>query len=243
MGQWTLVTGQVADNGTASSATDTVVLPLNPTAGNTVLVGFIANNGGTTPVLVSVKDANNNSYTVAPHSPSTYDSGAGNAYCAYLLSAPANADKTITVTMDAVNVVIATWVAEFHLASGSASFDNDAIGSGTGTAVGAPTIPVAQSDDLLFGVVAYASSILTADSPFTGVSGIRFGCYSEYDLSANAGTPIAFTGDSGAAAWRSAGMSIKGPPSGPSPGSDSLSVGESDVVKPISVTVSIQESG
>lgn len=80
--------------GTGSATTSlSVTLPANPTAGNPVIVVLGSSVAITS---VSVKDQNNNVYTITPNSPQT--TGTKQIYLAYLLSAPSNANKVINAT-------------------------------------------------------------------------------------------------------------------------------------------------
>lgn len=203
------VTGQSADATTTSGTTVTAVFANNPTQGNTVCVGIMWYGGGATGTsIVSVKDGNNNDYTVTPSSPSLYVATAGQIFLAYLLSAPANADKTVTVTFNDTIAAAICWIDEFSSTGGTPTFDSDDKGTGIGTAINTPTVPVNGSNELLYGAAAYSSAIDTADSPWTGAASIEFGCYAEYDADASANQAIAFTGNDIGATWTSMGMSI-----------------------------------
>ena len=68
----------------------------NPTAGNLVVLAILYyKTGGTGTTITSVVDGNSNAYTIPAGSPSAYNTNAGQIHIAYLLVAPANADKTI----------------------------------------------------------------------------------------------------------------------------------------------------
>src|SRR6266581_1172642 len=86
------IQGASAPSGGSTSTTITVTLTTNPVTGNLVCVGLAL--GGAVTSL-TIKDANNNSYTISPNSPAI-EAGSNRVYLAYLLSAPANASKTIT---------------------------------------------------------------------------------------------------------------------------------------------------
>src|SRR5580698_9600791 len=116
---FSVVTGQSATNSASSASSISVTLPNNPTLGNLVCVGFFFYDATTTPVTATVTDSNSNTYTIASASPSTFLSDTGGAFISYLLSAPSNASKNITVSFTrsgtaAVFTVSAIWADEFH---------------------------------------------------------------------------------------------------------------------------------
>lgn len=211
MSAWSLVSGQFAKGSGASSTTVQVVLPNNPTAGNVVCLGIGFVGAGGTTTISSAKDTNNNNYQVTPHSPSSFQSGCGQSFCAYLLSAPANADKTITVTFAASASFSTCYAAEYTQSLGTAVFDNDAANNGTGTAVNTPVVPVAGSDDLLFAHTNVFNLVTSANSPWTqhpsGIDGTT-GWDAEYLLGGTANQAVAYT-QSPSGTWSGVGMSFK----------------------------------
>src|SRR4051812_29357180 len=96
-----------------------IVLGSLPVAGNLVCVGIATSVAVTS---LTVKDEFNNQYTITPHSPSTFQAGAGQVWMAYRRATP-NAGKTLTVawTTSATGV---GWADEFSHA-GNAKLDTD----------------------------------------------------------------------------------------------------------------------
>lgn len=193
-----------------SNTTCSLVLTSTPTTGNLVVYGVVF---VTTISALTVKDSNNNTYTVTPNSPEIGFSGCANCreYLAYLLSAPSNATATITATWtgSSASTVFAD---EFSSTGGAVSFDNDVTGSGTGTAVNSPTITPAGSGELLWAVVQPANDITapTAGSSqgvWTG-GAIQNSSASEYDLSAASATAVNFT-ESPTGGWGAMAMAFK----------------------------------
>src|SRR5262249_53321569 len=81
---------EILNGGTSISCT----FANNPAPGDLVTVAALYyGNSPSGTTISSIKDANNNSYTLTPNSPSTYDSNSGQVFLAYRLSAPANASK------------------------------------------------------------------------------------------------------------------------------------------------------
>jgi hypothetical protein len=201
------VQGAVGTNA-GSVTTFTVVLPVNPTQGNLVCVGATFQSASNISGL-TVKDGNNNSYTVTPGSPSANIAGTGYTYLAYLLSAPANADKTLTLSWTTASTGPRAWADEFSLGGRTASFDKDAAAtapSGTGTTINTPSITPTGSGELLFACAAAEQTITAPASGatlgvWTGSGGaITVGNMAEYDLSASAATAVQFT-QSPAGGW------------------------------------------
>src|SRR6266404_4114787 len=125
---------QSAATGTNGAGTTRIAtFANNPAPGNVVAVGvefFLA--AGTT--TFTVKDGNNNVYTVTPNSPSALNNqDSGQSGQARLLIAPANADKNITVTFGTdlgAGGGGYIWAEEFSYV-GIASFDSDASAHGS----------------------------------------------------------------------------------------------------------------
>lgn len=217
MGINTVVAQEAEVQNGASGNQLVVVLPNNPTPGNTVEVGILYFNGGGGGELranVSVQDGNANPFTITPNSPSTYDPVAGQTFLAYLNAAPANANKTITIVINnaewASGFVGFAWAKEFTPVGGTMAFDSDAKGNGTGTAINSPTIPVNGTGEQVFAATANSNSVTSVDSPFTAVGTIPnvYGGGCEYALGRSAGTPVAYTTGGGGDEWNGVGMSF-----------------------------------
>lgn len=199
-----------------------LTLGSNPTAGNIVCVGFCP---GAAVTAFTCKDSNNNSYTVTPNSPSTNISGAGQVWLAYLLSAPANATKSLTLAWT-TTAGVAAWADEFHVSGGTAAFDKDiAAGTSTaGTTINTPSISPTGAGELLFAAASAGGSISAPASGatlgvWTGSGGaITTGDMAEYDLSAGSATAVQFTQSSGG--WSAMAMAFSFTASGFTPDED-----------------------
>jgi len=197
----------VVDSGTFY----TINLSANPTTGDTVCVGVVFE---TTVSGVSVEDGNFNAYTVTPSSPSPFEDGY--VYLFYLLSAPSNASRAISISWTgAANST--GWADEFRTSGGKISFDTDAAAASAtgGTTVNTPSITPATTGGLLYATASSAMSVITAPASgatlggWTGAAGaISNGFMSEYILAA-AGTSQAvdFT-QSVSSAWSAMAMSF-----------------------------------
>jgi hypothetical protein len=191
----------------ASGTTNAVALGAAPTTGHLVVVAACPDVAVT---ALTVKDANNNSYTITPHSPSTVTSGAGQCWMAYLLSAPANASATINISWTgAANV--AGFADEFSYTGGTATFDTDiAANTATaGTTINTPSITPAASGELLFAGAAAGGTISGVGGTWATSGGaILFGDDAEYILSSASGaTAVNFAQSSGG--WSSMAIAIK----------------------------------
>lgn len=179
----------------------------NPTAGDLVCIAILPQQN--TLLSLTVKDGNNNSYQVTPNSPAS-QSGAGWVYLAYLLTAPANANKTITCSWTH-GVTLQIFADEFT-PSGPVVFDKDIAGVGTtGTTVNSPSINPAYAGSLLYSAAITVNSMSSANSPWTAstaVSSTDFsnGFAASYDLSASANTAVNYTQTSGA--WAAMAMAF-----------------------------------
>jgi hypothetical protein len=191
-----------------------VVLGGAPTLGNLVCVTF--SPGGSTISSLAIKDSNNNSYAISGNSPSTFISGAGQIYMAYLLSAPANASATITATWTTVTSA-AMWADEFHYTGGTCSFDIDIAASTASSAVtiNTPSITPAGAGELLYSGAAAGGTISapvaggsSTNGIWTGSDGaIAAGDMAEYILSSASGaTAVNYTQSSGA--WSAMAMAF-----------------------------------
>lgn len=187
--------------GSASATTSmTITLTSNPTLGDLVCVAV-------TPAVavtaMTCKDSNNNSYTATPSSPSTIETGAGQVWLFYLLSAPSNATKTLTVAWTTSSDA-GGWADEFSYGTQTCTFDKDASGVGTtGTTINLPSITPTNSGSLLYAAAAAGGTISapTANATlgsWTGSGGaITDGDMAEYDLNASGATAVQFTQTSG----------------------------------------------
>jgi len=194
----------------------TATLSTAPIQGNLVCVAITAIPGSSL-TLSTVKDANGNSYTVTPSSPSNAQSAsAGETWLAYLLSAPTNASATVQATFTtAPPVGSRMYIDEFSVTGGVQVFDKDAVGSGTaGTTINTPTIVPAFASELLYAAVSLAQTITAAGSPWTLGFGFS-GTGNEYDLSSSSSTPVNFS-QNFSGAWDSMAMAfyISGPATG-----------------------------
>jgi hypothetical protein len=213
---FTHVQGKVAATaGSGSPTTLAVVLNAAPTAGNLVCVAFCP---GVSVTGLTVKDANNNSYTVTPLSPSTFQTGCGQVWLAYLLSAPANASATINLSWTTTAQTAPAWVDEFSFTGGSAAFDLDVANNTgvAGTTINTPSITPAGAGELLFAGAAAGGTIsapvaggASTNGVWTGAAGaITSGDMAEYRLSSSSGaTAVNYTQSSGA--WSGMAMALK----------------------------------
>jgi hypothetical protein len=184
----TLVTGQVAV-GEASGTSVTATLPNNPTTGN--LVVALWSDGSSSPGTVAVKDSAGtpNVYTATTLTPfvttgSTHGGSAtGNTLgINYLLSAPASATKTITLTKTGTQLCD-LWAAEFT--GGTFSFDKDATGvdAGASTTINTPSLTPTHVAELLVAANFLSGAVTSANSPWTEISTIpASGSGAEYTI-------------------------------------------------------------
>jgi|SRR5580765_2032251 len=204
-----LVSGQVASaiNSGGSATTLNVVLPNNPTSGNFVVVCF-AYLSGTLPTGFTVADSNSNSYTATTKSPfTTTQAGSGKIGIYYLLSTPANATKTITVTRlgsgSAGTNSFNIWAAEFSGVKTSAALENDASvnNSGSSTTINTPSITSTNDGDLYIGVCLAGQTISAAGSPFALISTVQNGNAAEYYVQPTHGARAAAYTQSPTGVW------------------------------------------
>jgi len=116
-----------------------------------------------------------------------------------LKNAPANASKTITITISASVGDIEGWAAEYAGIDRNAPFDNESShNSGTSqTNINDPTLTPNNDNSLLFAVCA-SGSITSANSPWTGVATSQLGNWAEYTVQgAKAAQAISFTHSAG----------------------------------------------
>lgn len=176
----------------ASGTSGTVTLSGAPKTGSLVIVGVQVNTTNITGL--SVKDSNNNVYTITPNSQ-------GQAWIAYLLSAPANATATINLTWT-TTTSLDVWSDEF-LCSGPCLFDQDAYSAGgPASTINTPSITPQNGNSLLYACATSKSNITAPVARailgvWTGAAGaITAGNMSEYVLSATSATAVQFTQDS-----------------------------------------------
>lgn len=174
-----------------------VALTSTPMTGDVVVVGIATfNNGLPLAPSVSVSDANGNAYVVTAGSPVGGTSYNGFIFIAYLLSAPANASKTVNLVFSSsTGGFAAAFADEFKPSCGTATLDSGPPGStGSSNLANSPTIPVSGTSDLLYGVV----TTLNTTGAGVGGSWVNVGTVvsvswtAAYQLSASTGTPVAF---------------------------------------------------
>ena len=192
-----------ASSGTSVSCT----LASAPAAGSAVAV-FAVSHGQT---ALTVKDGNSNVYTLTPNSPSSvYDATAGSAWLAYYI-AGASANPTVTASWgNGACTACSITVMSFPVVGGSATFDTDAIGSGTGS-ISQPAVAPTGSSELLIGACADSGGCGAVTGSWvaspTGLGAFLEGA--EYSLAGSSSTAVGFTGSGGSAAWDTIGMAFK----------------------------------
>jgi hypothetical protein len=199
---FTLVTGQHDYNDNPSvSSTLVLTLPNNPTPGNLVCLGFQWADGvNLSTGITSILDSNNNSYTLTPNSPSSTEGLDGATYLAYLLSAPSNATKTVTITFARTTGQGSGFIKEFNSSVGGVTFDKDVVGTGTtGTTVNTPTLTPKTSGELFYGYAQVTGHISALAGAWVGTDTLptTFGDADGYILSESSATAIDFTQTSG----------------------------------------------
>jgi hypothetical protein len=211
-----------------TSSPFTLTLAGNPAQGDLVVVAFATvgcTNGGPSPV--TIKDAGGNSFTVIS-TPATLSqavssgicSGStayGNLWLGYLLSAPANASRTISVSWASGQTLGDVWADEFNPSGGSVTFDSSSgVSSGTasGTAISAPSITPSLPNELLYSAAVPpelappTGSACAMTAPAAGatlgvwtggaggippITGYESGGAAEYDLNSSGSTAVDFT--------------------------------------------------
>lgn len=199
----------------AGIVTNSVTLGAAPRLGDLVCVAVITDSGNnTSQTAMTVKDSNNNSYTVTPGSPSTALTGGGQVWLAYLLSAPANATAVINAAWTGATTSTEMWADEFSPNSGIIAFDKDAkvTNNTPGTTINTPSITPATAGELLFACAA-SSGIITAPTAngtlgaWTGSGGgVQNGDMAEYDLAASVAQAVNFTQNS--SSWAAMAMAF-----------------------------------
>jgi hypothetical protein len=179
------------------SNTITLTLPSNPIRGNLICVA-VANSSAVNLAGMTVIDANGNSYSITPSSPTALVATSGSVPAAqvslfYLTPAPSNASRTININwVGSTNAQ--AWADEFSPSSGVAVFDKDATASIIGSSpIFAPGIMPTYPGSLLYSIGCInANSGLTAPAAgatlgkWTGATGaITNGSMAAYALSAS----------------------------------------------------------
>lgn len=209
---FTHVSGQSVVGTATSGFTVQAVFPNNPAKGNLVCIGIIYFSGGSLgSSIISILDGNSNSYIVTAASPSGYDINAGQVFLSYLLVAPVNSNKTITITFnDPISTGIC-WADEFLPDTGNvAVFDNSIAGSGTGLTVNSPTVTPTHTNSLLYAASGQSGALdASSGGPWTAAGGgaVTFGNASEYILSTSIATPLNFPYSQNGS-WSSMGMAF-----------------------------------
>jgi hypothetical protein len=138
---------------------------------------------------------------------------------AYLLSAPANASKTITWSWT-TSVNTEAWADEFNPNGNTVTFDTSIAGTGaSGTTINSPSVTPAASISLAYATAVTAGNISAPIAgatlgSWTGSDGaITNGNMSEYGFNLAASTAVQFTQSS--AAWACMAMTLTGTPNPP----------------------------
>jgi hypothetical protein len=112
-------------------------------------------------------------------------------WCAYLLAAPSNADKTITVTFpNAVGTnLVDLFCIEVPIAGGTASFDQF-VGQNIGTPppITAPNITSLAAGEFLYAAIDASFTVTGAGSPWTDGGSNANHNRDQYDASSTSGT-------------------------------------------------------
>jgi hypothetical protein len=187
-----LVAGQTATAASGFGTSPfTITLPNNPTTNNLVVVAIEANSSVTG---IAVADTNGNAYTATTASLFT---ASGRKLGIYYLVAPANAIKTITVTITTPTAFTTGWAAEFSGTATAAPFERDATASfgGAGTTINTPSITTTNNGDLLVAIAAGYVALTGVTAPWTAIS-TQAGDngWSEYYVQSSAGAQaVGFT--------------------------------------------------
>jgi hypothetical protein len=126
-----------------------------------------------------------------------------------LLSAPANASKSITASFQNVFTLCAMWADEFNRGTTvGGTFDMDISGSGnTGTIINTPVVTVSGVDITYF-AACVAQNITSINTPWTASGVSHFGNWAGYSLNRTISTS-ASASVSPSSLWNSTGLSIK----------------------------------
>ena len=182
---------------------NTIALTNNPLLGSLVIVTLWMTTNSS---AMAVKDSANNSYTLTPSSPFT-DFNNQTQWTAYLLSAPANATKTINFNWTGSDSVTA-YVEEFTVSGGKVTWDKEATGNGATDPAVLPSItPTVSGSNIIYASsnTAGGFSHPTAGQVLSGWTGAgagitALGSGAEYRFNASGATPVDYTG-AGAVAY------------------------------------------
>jgi len=163
------LTGSGGTLSSVSSGT-TLTLGTTPTTGNLVTLVLAMTAGSATVTGLTVKDSANNSYAISTSSPMQTNDATQTLAMFYLLSAPANATATLTISWanGGTGLTIFWFEEEFELSSVTASFDTDAAAANVAasTLVVTPSITPAQVGELLLACCWLSGS--TCNGPVAG---------------------------------------------------------------------------
>jgi hypothetical protein len=182
------------------STTPSAAFASNPTTGDLVVVHAILLDSSNT-TLTSLTDGASNSYTCQATLTFTYVATSG--WACYLLSAPSNANKTLTFTFP--NSVTAGFLlvsaVDLSYSGGSITFDQDVEASSivAGSLVNTPSITPSVSGEFLYALaeITFSFGTFTAGTPWTinqgGMGNSQRGT-DEYDLSSTSSpTAVSWT--------------------------------------------------
>lgn len=203
------VAGQAASAALGSVLSGNVVLPNNPTAGNFVVVCV---EKSSVTATITVADSAGNTYTATSSSPASANGGRASIF--YLPNAPANANKTITVTTNTTND-LNVWAREYSGVLTVAPVDVQAthVSATSSTNINDPSATATADGELYVTVVHAGQTISTANSPWTGIDVVRNGNYAADYIQPTAGAQaIAFT-QSPAGVWTAIMAVFKAAPS------------------------------
>lgn len=190
-----------------------------PVAGDVLVCAIFWYNGSSPTPTFTVADNNGKTYTVTANSPSQVQKvNAGMVYLAYRI-ADGTEGKTVTATPSLSNGTLGgLFVAEFAVSGGTATFDQDAAGTGaSGTTVNTPTVPVAGAGELVYAMAAPGHTLTAANSPWTEVTETEAnGELSAYILSRGSNVALDMT-QNVSGEWDSMGMSFAFAASGGTP--------------------------
>lgn len=215
-------------------------------AGNLLAVGIGWSDTAVT--LNSVSDATNGTHTLLKNP--TTDTTVWRAAMAYKENTGA-ATITITATWSADPGLAILVVHEISGAATSSSVDDSIMtalgGLGSGTDVVSVNIVPTVVGDYLFGVdfSVDGNGVLTAGTGYTQRIQDASKQVTTEDIAnySSTGTKAVTWTDASVDHHIAGAIAFKAAAGGPGAGADSLSMGESDVVRPVTVTLSIAESG
>ncbi len=207
----------VNSNGTANASSISCTFASNPAPGDLVVVSSIWWDGlADAGTLNSVTDGNSNAYTVSNAVDLDWEAAAGTTRIAYLLSAPANANKTITfnyATTNGAGNLLVIFCDDFKITGGTAALDSIATSSGSsGASVVSPTIGVSYPNDLIYGMAATSYAVTSLSGGWSyggGGTDPAYGNAAEYQLSASSNTALAMTTGSSPLYYDSSAISFR----------------------------------